>query len=448
VETVLALIIVLGVLIFVHELGHFLMAKAAGVRVLKFSLGFGPAIFSFTRGETEYMVAWVPLGGYVKMAGEDPEELEQAAAEGRDPQPGDFAYAGLLRRFGIIIAGPIMNIVLAFVVYFGVTTATGLTRVATTAIGTVEAGSLADRVDLEPGDRFLTVDGDSVDSWERAFEIIRGGIGVEHVVAVQRRDSTFTLTLPSVVGPDGGPVEGAVDFYGLWPAWGTTVAAVSDTDAAAAAGLEAGDTIIRLDGRELANWGELSSTIRASAGREVEIAWLREGVEYVARVTPARVVDDSTGILRGRLGITGDTSDLPVEHIRLGLGGTLSWAGRETWRTGTLIVDILARLVVGQLSMRETLGGPVTIARVARDSARSGILSLLAFVAFVSVNLGVLNLLPIPVLDGGHLVFLAAEALRGKPLSLRVRLIATQIGMAFIILIMLYVTVNDVVRLF
>ena len=203
-----------------------------------------------------------------------------------------------------------------------------------------------------------------------------------------------------------------------------------------------------LDGRELTYWHDLSEAVRASTGREVEITWEREGELFTSRLTPQRTVDDSTGEVRGRIGITSDPSDLPFEHLQLGLGGSLSFAGEQTWQTGTLIVDILARLISGQLSMRETLGGPVTIARVARDSARSGLLSLLAFVAFVSVNLGVLNLLPIPVLDGGHLVFLAAEALRGKPLSLRVRLIATQVGMAFIILIMLYVTINDVVRLF
>ncbi len=447
-ETIVALIIVLGILIFVHELGHFIMAKAAGVRVLKFSLGFGPAIVSFTRGETEYAVSWVPLGGYVKMAGEDPEELEQAAAEGRPPEPGDFAYAGVIRRVGIITAGPVMNVVLAFVIYFGITAAVGLSILATTSIGSVDPGSLADRAGLQMGDRIAAVDGDSVGSWQDAFALIQGGIGVEHTVSIRRCDSTFTVLLPGILGPDGGPVEGAEGWYGLLPSTGARLGSVDSSGAAAGAGLQTGDRIVRLGGRRVESFAELSTAIHAAAGTEVEIAWERYGEIYTARLTPERIVDDSTGTVRGRIGIANDTSDLPYEHIRPGFIGSLAYAGEQTWQTGTLIVEILARLISGQLSMRETLGGPVTIARVARDSARSGLLSLLAFVAFVSVNLGVLNLLPIPVLDGGHLVFLAAEALRGKPLSLRVRLIATQVGMAFIILLMLYVTVNDVVRLF
>jgi regulator of sigma E protease len=216
---------------------------------------------------------------------------------------------------------------------------------------------------------------------------------------------------------------------------------------AAAAGLEAGDRITSYGGREIENWHALAHEIQASPDESAELEFLRGDELKAVMVTPEPVFVDSIGKTVGKLGITSDPTDLPFLHMSLNLPRAFTMATRETWETGTMVVDILARLISGQLSMRKTMGGPVTIVAMATRSARSGLLSLLLFVAFVSVNLGVLNLLPIPVLDGGHLVFLGFEAMRGRPLSVKVRLMATQVGMAFIILIMLYVTVNDFLRL-
>jgi len=435
------------VLIFVHELGHFMVAKAVGVRVLKFSLGFGPSIFSFTRGETEYAICWIPLGGYVKMAGEDPEDIAQAEEEGREPQPGDFSYASVSRRLAIITAGPIMNIILALVVYFGIYQIAGLTHIDSTMVSDVVPGSLAAGVGVQPGDEIVSIDGTTVETWNDAIGAINAGIGVIHEVEFLREGAAYSAELPSILGPDGGPVEGVEGFYGMLPFYGSRISTVTDTGAAAAAGLEPGDRITRIGEAPIENWLGLKRTLTTLAETQVEITWEREGETFTSMVTPAARVDSVTGAVRGYLGVGFDPSDLPWSHISLTPARAFSEAASETWEKGTLIVDILARLVTGQISMRETLGGPVMIASVARDSARAGLLSLMLFVAFISVNLGVLNLMPIPVLDGGHLVFLGAEAVRGRPLSLRFRLIATQVGMAFIILIMLYVTVNDIMRI-
>lgn len=445
--TVLALILALGLLIFVHELGHFLVAKAVGVRVLTFSLGFGHRIVSFEKGGTEYAICIFPFGGYVKMAGEEPEDLSEGEAEPREWEPGDYMYASVPRRLAIITAGPAMNILLALVIYFGGYAVSGIDIVSTTTVGAVEAGSLAEGAGFVAGDWIIAVDGDSVGDWISMLRRVQAGIGDTHTVSVERDGHTLELNLYSRLEADGGLRAGAERGYGLVPVTGTLVSAVADTDAAAAAGLKAGDRIVRLSNREVDNWVELTEAIRSSAGITTELHFLRDGEVRRTTVTPEPVVDDSTGQVIGWLGITGDPGDLPVEHISLGLPRAASMAAVETWETGTLVVDILARLISGQLSIKKTMGGPVTIIAMASRSARSGLLSLLLFVAFVSVNLGVLNLLPIPVLDGGHLIFLGVEAVRGKPLSMKVRLVATQVGMAFIILVMLYVTVNDFMRL-
>ena len=445
--TVLALILALGLLIFVHELGHFLVAKAVGVRVLTFSLGFGHRIVSFEKGGTEYAICIFPFGGYVKMAGEEPEDLSEGEAEPREWEPGDYMYASVPRRLAIITAGPAMNILLALVIYFGGYAVSGIDIVSTTTVGAVEAGSLAERAGFVAGDWIIAVDGDTVGDWVSMLGRVQAGIGDTHTVSVERDGHTLELNLYSLLEADGGLRAGAERGYGLAPVTGTLIDSVVATGVAAAAGLEAGDHIVRVGDREVDNWLELTGAIRGSAGITTELHFLRDGEIRRTTVTPEPVVDDSTGRVIGRLGIISDPMDLPVEHISLGLPRAASMAAVETWEIGTLVVDILARLISGQLSIKKTMGGPVTIIAMASRSARSGLLSLLLFVAFVSVNLGVLNLLPIPVLDGGHLIFLGVEAVRGKPLSMKVRLVATQVGMAFIILVMLYVTVNDFMRL-
>ena len=440
-----AFIVTLGVLILVHELGHFLMAKAAGVRVLTFSIGFGPPIVSFTKGETEYAVCWLPLGGYVKMAGEEPEELEPGEPE-PEWEEGDFMAASLPRRFGIITAGPVMNLVLAVLIYFGIALVVGNTIVPTTEVGTVQPGSRAEEAGFQHGDVITAVDGKPVEHWGEAFGAIQDGIGTEHVVTVDRGDQRIDLTLPSFITGDGQPREGVEGFYGMrWPT-GTRISSVSDTGAAAAAGLQTGDKIVSLGGRETGSWYELTRAIQDVDGEPTEMVWLRDGERMSAPVELQRSEPDSTGAREWVLGIASDPTDFEMEVRHPGLFGALTQGVDQTWGNITLTVVIVERLITGRISAK-TLGGPVMIAQVAGDQARGGLGSLVMFMAFLSVQLGILNLLPIPVLDGGHLIFLGAEAIRGRPLPMRVRLIATQIGMALLLMLMIYVTFNDIVRI-
>jgi regulator of sigma E protease len=459
VTAVLSFIIVLGVLIFVHELGHFLAAKAAGVRVLTFSLGFGPVVFGFRRGDTHYVVSALPLGGYVKMAG-DEDEMMGEQEEPKEPgeyEPGDYMYASVSRRLGIITAGPAMNIMLAFVIYFGLIAINGRTLITSTEIGhfDVDLPSLGWESGFRPGDRVLSVDGRPVTEWLDVIQRLRAGIGVWHDVVVSRGDAQVVLQVPSVLSEDGGITPGLVDStgemlvgaetYGLHPPYGTTLSLVEEGSAAGRAGLQEGDRIARVEGVEVERYWQVVEVVRASAGIALEMTLEHDGEERTTTVTPEERTD-AAGAAYGYLGVLFDVQDLPVERVKLGLPRAFTAGVSETWEQGQLVLSIVGGLISGRISMKKTIGGPVMIARAAGDSARSGFQSLLMFIAWLSVNLGVLNLLPIPVLDGGHLVFLGAEAMRGRPLSLRVRLVATQVGMAFLLLMMIYVTYNDIVR--
>jgi len=243
VQIIIPLLLALGLLIFVHELGHFLVAKAVGVRVLKFSLGFGRSIVSFERGGTEYVIGIFPFGGYVKMAGEDPEELPDAEIKEREWEPGDYMYASVPRRLAIIIAGPVMNILLALVIYFGSFSIAGIDILKTTTVGVIQPGSVAEEAGFTAGDRIVSVDGDSVGDWASILTSVQMGIGVTHGVLVDRDGRHVELSLPSLLEKDGGPREGLESGYGLFPVVGTRLSDVSEEGAAASAGLEAGDRI-------------------------------------------------------------------------------------------------------------------------------------------------------------------------------------------------------------
>ncbi len=459
--TFVSFVVVLGILVFVHELGHFLAAKSAGVRVLRFSLGFGPKIVGFRRGETEYVVSALPLGGYVKMAGDESEEME-ADYEERDPGPGDYMYASVPRRALIIVAGPLMNILLALILYTGLSLVLGLTILDSVEVGYVQPGSPAAEAGLRAGDRFLAVDGEAVEDWGAVLEAVREGFGVVHELTVTGEEGQRTVRLPSIMATDGGLYPSLADstgsgaawinFYGFEQPYGARLGAVLEDGAALAGGLRAGDVVTAVDGESVTRWWELRQAVEARPGRAVEIAFERpaeEGTPTVDRtiVELDRYEDPQTGLVQGRLGAYPDPGTLPLVQRRLGPLAAAGQGATETWQNGTLVFAILKGLLSGRISVKRSLGGPVMIAQMIGDQARTSLVSLLAFMAFLSVNFGMLNLLPIPVLDGGHLVFLGAEALRGQPLPLKVRLIATQVGMAFLLLLMIFVTFNDIMRI-
>jgi len=446
-----AFIFVLGVLIFVHELGHFLAAKAVGIGVPRFSIGFGPATpIRFRRGETEYVVAWFPLGGYVKMASREEQEA-MAAVEGgplEEEYPPDklFESKSLPARILVISAGVAMNMVFAWLAYTGLAAALGRTEDPTTTIGWVDVerlpASAAALAEVPLGSQILRVNGDSVASWQQIQQRIFDPTS-------DRLRIDFAGGLDPVILPIPGTEAQSRAAVGLAlePGWGPRVGAVVAGFPAAEAGLQRGDQILAVGGDTVTAFHDVRLGVEPYAGDTVLFTMLRADSVFVVplvpqeRTEPDPLTGDAVQVVR--VGIAPYWEPLRTEY---GVVGAVVEGWGRTWSNVELVLFTLKGILLRDISTRE-IGGPILIGQMSGQFARRGLASLIAFMALLSVNLAVLNLLPIPVLDGGHLVFLVIEGVRGKPLSLNARLRLTQLGMVLLIALMVYVFTNDIVRL-
>jgi regulator of sigma E protease len=416
---VVPFLIALGVLVFVHELGHFLVAKRAGIRVERFSLGYPPKAWGFRRGETEYCVSWIPFGGYVKVAG-----MADAGPDQATGAPWEFPSKPIWVRMAVIAAGPVMNLVFAFFVLWGLSFSYGIETFAGTRVKPAP-GSAAEVAGFRAGDEVLTVAGRPVSDAYELMDALREGEtrGLELTV---RRDADRTVvSLP--VMPTAG--------YGLELLRPASVGYVVPGMPAEALGLQPGDEIIAVAGQAVSSWAEMSQAVRRFPGQSVALVWLRQGQRREGTITPARKLEGEEAV--GQIGISAASIRHPVGVFAaagMGLQGVL--------RSSYLIVDFLGQLFRGQRSTDE-LGGPLRIAQLAGQTAEEGLSRFLGFLAMLSVNLAVINLLPIPVLDGGHLVFLTLEGIMRGPLSTRQREVFQQIGLVIMLGIMLLVTFND-----
>ncbi|MFH1279686.1 MAG: RIP metalloprotease RseP [Candidatus Eisenbacteria bacterium] len=426
--SIAAPVFVIGVLVLFHELGHFLVAKRAGIRVETFSIGFGPAIASFERGGTVYKISWVPFGGYVKMSGEDPDEEQEG------PEPWRFHRKSVPIRLAVILAGPAANFVLAVAVYSLIFGVYGVDTIETTRVGQVLPDTPAARAGLLEGDVITEVDGAPVSDWRGLVEAIRDG-GEKGAALVVLRDGT---ELPIRLSPRGD------EALGFAPELDARVGEVFSGGPAAEAGLERGDRIVELSGVPIEGWDDLRETLEPLAGETVALRYERAGEIRETVVSPEAIEEEGTdGGTRtvGRLQVGQYTERRrigPIAAVREGVLQT-GWVIRN-------VVDFLRILVTGRATA-DMVGGPVSIFHLSGESARHGFDTLLSLLAFLSIELGMLNLLPVPVLDGGHLVFLLIEGVRRRPLSLKQRALLQQIGLLVILGLMVTVTVLDVGRL-
>jgi regulator of sigma E protease len=458
--TILATIVVLGVLIFVHELGHFLTAKWCDIEVPRFSIGFGPKIIGFTRGETEYVISALPLGGYVKMAGmEEMEHIEggpitvndtvgddatqeRGAAERR---PRDFESKTLPQRALVISAGVIMNLLFAIAAF---TLIAGVWGVPTDP-GTVLGGVTEERLPeggqpltaIQPGFDVARVGGTEVESWrELTLALTRARAGELRMEF--RNADPITFTLPSADEERAGLIS-ALEPRLPTPA---VLAEVLANGPAAQAGLRSGDRVLQADGRPVETWQEFIAVIERSPGRPVPLAVQRGSERLQLTVTPHdRQLE--TGIRVGRIDVAVPflSPEMHLPRQRPGVVGAVGRGFGQTWEITALTVDFLFGMISGRHSARN-VGGPIMIGQMSGRFARAGLEAFLSFMAILSINLAILNLLPIPVLDGGHLVFLGIEAVRGRALSFEQRMRMTQVGFVFIILLMAWAIGNDVLR--
>jgi regulator of sigma E protease len=444
---IVSLLVVLGVLISVHEFGHFIVAKAVGIQVLRFSLGFGRPLISFRRGETEYWIAWIPLGGYVKMAGLEEEGMVGDLEGGKAGVPIDPARAfdqrPLWARMAVILAGVTMNVVLAFVIYTVLFAASGIPVRTTTQVDTVLARILPPGAEalatLHRGDRIVRVNGDTVKTWDDVQEQLLNS-GPEARLEIAGRSEPVRVHLTSDAAARLRVVQWAILPYA--PA---RIALVYPGEPAARGGLKPGDVVVRANGDSIRSWNDVLFTLWENPGKTVAMTVRRDSALLNLQITPrAQEEDDSLSPRPKTFGLIGAEGDFPTVRKRLPLTTALRDGGVQTVGQLGLVLAGVKRLVQGR-GFRD-LGGPITIAQVSGQAARLGLDRFLIILANISIGLAVLNLLPIPVLDGGHVVFLIAEGIRRKPLSQPLRLRLTQVGMLLVLLIMAIAIFNDVIR--
>ncbi|HET6796150.1 MAG TPA: RIP metalloprotease RseP [Gemmatimonadales bacterium] len=449
--TLAALIVVLGVLIFVHEAGHFVAAKWAGIYVHRFSLGLGPPIpwLTFRRGETEYSISWLPLGGYVKMASRE-EDISSSALEGgapTTPVPPDrmFEAKPIWKRMVVILAGVTMNALFAWVVFSGLALKNGREINPVTTVGLVESDSLpaaaAALKEIRPGSQITRINGDSMGSWDDIVSAIANTSASEVRIEFADREPIVLRIHPDALE------ERIRAAQALQPFRPAVVGQVLADKPAAKAGIEPGDTILAVGGRPIHQWYDMLDLIESSAGRELTVVASRGGQRLTFSLRPYL---DSVPGPRGTVKAVGRIGVMVATHFnteKLSLSQALKDGTGATLKASTQIVRTVKGLFSGRISGR-TVGGPILIGQLAGESARLGLDSFLGFMALISINLAILNLLPVPVLDGGQFLFLLAEAVIRRPLPLKLRERLTTVGLVLIVLLMGLAFSNDLRRLF
>jgi regulator of sigma E protease len=447
-QTLLAFVVALGVLVFVHELGHYLVARWFGVKVLRFSIGFGKPLLSWTVGadREQWSISAIPLGGYVKMLDEREARDEPIPAA---ELPRAFTQQSLGRRSLIVVAGPVANFLLAIALY-ALLGFVG-TQEPAAVLGTAPQGTAAHRAGVVAGDRVLKIDGLSVISWNDArLKLLEAVVDRRDArLDLERDGQTVSVQLATAGLPEGEVEKDFLRTLGLELRMGPIqVSQTIEGEPAQIAGLRAGDIVTHVQGEPVTRSSTLIQLIRDNPGRPLEIKLQRGEITTTVVVTPsARASDrpDEQGKEVGRIG-AGLSNKVELQEVRYEGLAALARGVEQTWDMAIFSLRMLGKMVTGQLSWTN-LSGPVAIADYAGQSARIGWMSYVAFLALISISLGVLNLLPIPVLDGGHLVYYALEALHGRPLPEAFVEWTQRLGLGLIGAMMVVALFNDITRL-
>jgi regulator of sigma E protease len=439
--TILYAAVLLGILIFVHELGHFLFAKILGVKVEKFSLGFGPRIVGKTFGETEYRISAFPLGGYVKMLGEEPGE-ELAESE----RARAFNYQPVCKRVGIVFAGPLFNIVFACIL-FVLLFMTGVPALYPD-VGKIEKNSPAEKAGLMTGDRVLRIDGKAVKSWDDLQNAIDEHAGKTLLFDVRRGNEVVEVSVTPEEKKELNVFGQKKEFWGIGisPLVYPVVGEVMPGTPAEKAGLRKGDRLLQVEDAQLRTWEDMTDVIHGSAGKPLKFRIKRGTEVFDKTITPEVETVRTPQGGEKRIGLIGIR---PVQNDFLktfGPGESLVLGVKRTWDISVFTVVSLEKLIERVIPAK-TIGGPILIVQMAGQQASQGAPNFFIFMAVISINLGVLNILPIPVLDGGHLLFLTIEAVRKKPISEGAVAMAQKVGLALLISIMVFALYNDIMRL-
>ncbi len=444
--TLLAFLGAITVLVFIHEFGHYWVARRCGVRVLRFSIGFGKVLYQRQRGDTEWVVSAIPLGGYVRMLDERedtvPADLRHLA----------FNYKPVWQRMAIVAAGPLANFLLAIVLYW-LLFLHGVPGLKPT-LGEVPANTPAAQAQLRAGETLLRIGDDPVPSWQDARWMLLEAALDQPTVQVQGQGSegsllTHTLALDSLQPKDlDGDFLAKLGLSLYQPPIAPQVGKFAPDSVAQAAGMQIGDRVLRVDGKAIQDWRDMVAIVSVNAGHSLRIEVLRGGQVTQLAIVPK--AESQQGKTIGRLGIGPQIDqaawDAQWVEVSYPLLPALGQALRKTWETSTVSLTMFGKMILGQVSLKN-LSGPVTIADYAGQSAKMGWVAYLGFLALISISLGVLNLLPVPLLDGGHLLYYAAEWIKGSPVSERTWELGQRIGIALIGTLMCFALYNDFSRL-
>lgn len=449
-SSVFFFIIAIGVLVTVHEFGHYWVARKLGVKVLRFSVGFGKPLWIWRRGpdNTEYVIAAVPLGGYVKMLDEREAPVEPNEAHRA------FNRKPLSSRFAIVFAGPLFNFLLAILAYWAVFIigVSGLKPI----VGEVAPNSIAQRGGFQQGDVILSLNGKPTPTWETVvFSMLDKALD-QQAVTVQVQDAsrqpmTRSLGLGAVTGSDldQGNLLDSLGMRPFRPAIPPIIGQLESGGAAERAGIVVGDKIIAADGQAIGDWAAWVEYVRPRAGRVIRVEVERQDVRHTIELHPVAAVTKEGTI--GRIGagvkIPGELPEELRAVLRYSPGEAGVQAVIKTWDMSALTLRMLFKMVTGVLSV-DNLSGPISIAQYAGYSASVGVVSFLGFLAIVSISLGVLNLLPVPLLDGGHLMYYLIEWIKGSPVSDEAQIFGQRIGIALLGTLMIFAFYNDLTRLF
>ncbi|MGR9105493.1 MAG: RIP metalloprotease RseP [Gammaproteobacteria bacterium] len=447
-HTLVFFVVALAVLIAFHEFGHFWVARKLGVKVIRFSIGFGRPLWTYQKDShsTEYLVASIPLGGYVKMV--DEREGEVAPED----LPFAFNRQSLTTRSAIVLAGPLFNLFLAVFIFWGILISgeSGIRPL----LGVVDPGTLASQAGFMKGDEILEVHGNPTPTWNHAIsEVFSKALDLEDIpVRVRSPDGSIAirvLKIPEQVAMNPVSLQEQLGLRPWEPELPPRIDSIKENSPAAKAGLEAGDLVLRANGVDVQGWSQWVAIVRENPSKPIETVVERDGLQLTLNLVPA-VVQTEDGEI-GQIGATVRIPEELLQHMkveyRLGVLPALGASISKVTEFSLLTIRMMGKMLVGKASI-ENLSGPISIAKYAGESATMGLSYFLKFIAIVSISLGVLNLMPIPVLDGGHLLFFLIEGIKGRPLSEHAQLIGQQVGILLLICLMGLAFFLDIERLF
>jgi len=426
--------ITLGILIFVHELGHFLAAKLTGMRVDRFSIGFPPRAFGKKIGDTDYCISWLPLGGYVKIAGMVDESMDTEFAN-TEPQPWEFRARPMWARITVISAGVIMNILLAVGIFSIEHYVRRQNIIDTTEIGYVRVGSPSYDAGLRDGDRFVSVNGQSVTNWEEVQQqVYIENMGSDLTLIVERRGVPVTVLLPQPMS-SGFSMENLGFYIGSSVSYIQTVVPGMPAEGS---GVQSGDTITSITGVPINSRQQIFDILQSHPGDEVELGLHRADGAHSVKI----VVNDS-----GKIGVGLRSAYRgPLTHLEFSPTEAISEGAIEATETVRLFILTIEKIIGGQASVKQSFGGPIAIAQLATQSAEYGLMAFIWFMAQLSMSLAILNILPIPALDGGHLVMLIVEKIIRREIPHKVKIAVQQVGFILLLGFMAFIIYNDISR--